>query len=313
MGRTLIFIILCGCLLQACVNHDTITSHDQFKLDTASLNSYVPNQNSNAIKTPAGFWYSIDVLGNGLFPTQSDEVTIRYKVKLIPNQTDKPESELDTIGHSKLTTVLLSRAISGLQQSLMLFPANSSGRIYLPSGLAFGPSGHQDHATDTSHLAVPPNANLLYEIELLSVKSAKFASDTTAIGSYLQTNSVSPVPLRDSSGIRYTIDHIDTSYHSDLFADPLDFVKVTYNERVMSTDSLVSLVSTPTTVALADQVTCWRIMLTKKYFKAGYTFTMYSPSGYAYGSSTVSASGKTIPINSNMIYTVTLLEVIPHK
>ncbi|HEV8514322.1 MAG TPA: FKBP-type peptidyl-prolyl cis-trans isomerase [Cyclobacteriaceae bacterium] len=315
MSRILIVVILCVCSLQSCITQDPISYQAQLKKDIGSLDTFVKNNNPNAIKVSTGIWYSIDDLGNGIYPSlpppppSSDEVTISYTIKWI-EQSDSTETELKQVGYSTSTTVLLSSAISGLQQGLVFFPAGSSGKIYIPSGLAFGVTGHAKTAVDTFNVSIPANANLLYEIKLINVKGTRLASDTAAIGSYLQTNG--KTTLKDSSGIRYTIDQIDTANHSNVFAHPLDSVKVTYNERVMATDSLISLVSTPTTVALADQVTCWRIMLTKKYFKEGTTFTLYSPSGYAYGSSTVSSSGSTIPANANMIYTVTLVKIIPH-
>jgi len=268
----------------------------------------VKNNNSDAIRVNTGFWYSIDELGNGIYPIQADEITILYTIKWIKDSTSM-EADLDKIGYSKSTTVLLSSAISGLQQGLMLFPMGSSGRLYLPSGLAFGMSGHDKTAKDTSDVFIPANANLLYEIKLIDVKSTKFASDTTAIGTYLQTNTMKA--LKDESGIRYTIDHVDTANHSNLLPHLLDSVLVTYTEQILKADTLVTSVSTPTKVALADQVTCWRIMLPKHY-KEGSTITMYSPSGYAYGSSTTSATGAIIPINSNMVYRVTLIKIIPH-
>jgi len=310
MTRILIFVILCVCSLQSCIKQDTITYQAQFKSDTTSLSSFVKNNNPDAIKMNAGFWYSIDTLRDGIYPTLPDETTISYKVKLIPNPlkpSDLTEAELDTVGYSKSSTILLSSAISGLQQGLILFPMGSSGRLYLPSGLAFGASAHLDKAQDTSYISVNPNSNLLYEIKLINVKGTRLANDTAAIGNYLRTNSINKV-LNDESGIRYTIDQAGSQTSPP---QPLDSVVVTYTERTLSPDSLITSVSIPTTVALKDQVTAWRIML-PRYFTVGSTITMYTPSGYAYGSSTISSTGATIPANSNMAYQVTLIKIHPH-
>jgi len=203
--------------------------------------------------------------------------------------------------------VLLSSAISVLQQGLVLFPDSSSGRIYIPSGLAFGINAHMDTTKVNSQVTIPANANLLYEIKLIGVMSTRFATDTAAIGNFLRTNSVEPVPLKDVSGIRYTIDNKgQTSTDKPKSGDG---VLVTYSENFLTSLDTAKFITKE--FAWKDQVTAWRIML-PKYLTVGSTITMYVPSGYAHGSSTISTTGATIPINSNMIYKVTLVEIKPH-
>src|SRR6185369_2161567 len=203
MNRILIFVILCVGLFQSCTKQETITYQAQFKIDTELVDSFVKNSNTDAVKVNTGFWYSIDTLRNGIYPTFSDSVKISYSIKWI-EPTSTNESDLKTVGYSASSTVLLSKAISGLQQALILFPAGSYGRIYLPSGLAFGSSEHS-YPNDTPQINIPVNANLLYEIKLIGVKGTRFASDTTDIGNYLRANTIKS--LKDVSGIRYTINN----------------------------------------------------------------------------------------------------------
>jgi len=239
----------------------------------------------------AGFWYSIDDLRNGVYPALSDSVTISYTVKLIPDPSkpDLKEVDWETLG-SASTRVLLSSAISGLQQGLILFPDSSSGRIYIPSGLAFGVSAHYDSGT---HVSIKPNANLLYEIKLTSVKGTRLTSDISTIDSYLQSND--KAPPHDVSGIRYTLD--TTTQTSKKKPVEGDSINVSYKEDILTMDTSKVILKK---FAWKDQITAWRIML-PKYLTEGSTITMYVPSGYAYGSSVKGS----IPANSNLKYSVT--------
>jgi FKBP-type peptidyl-prolyl cis-trans isomerase FkpA len=189
---------------------------------------------------------------------------------------------------------LLSTAISGFQQGLILFPANSTGRLYIPSGLAFGTSPFK---------AIPPNSNLFYEVKLTAVSGTKLASDTAAIYSYLQNNLLYNTG-KDPSGIRYTLNSSGVSGNKPVMADS---ILVTYTEQILNADTLVTSVNSPVKLALKDQVTAWRIML-PTYVEEGSQIVLYTPSGYAYGSSSVPG----IPANSNLIYNIDLIKVIHH-
>ena len=296
MNRILLFVMICIFTFQSCIKQDTITYQAQFKSDTASISSFVGSNNPAAIKLKSGIWYSIDDLRNGVYPALSDEVTISYKVKWIQS-TSLKETDLDSVGYSTSTQELLSAAISGLQQGLILFPDSSVGRIYIPSGLAFGTSAHYD----TTNVNIHPNSNLLYEITLVSVKGTRLTTDITTIDSYLQSHSIDKV-LHDESGIRYTIDTTGQTSHRK--PRSVDSFLVTYQEKILTADTLTASVDTQTKIALKDQVTAWRIML-PKYMTEGSTITMYTPSGYAYGN-----FGKQgIPVNSNMVYVITLIKI----
>lgn len=288
MNRILFFIWLVTLSLQSCQKVDTVSPQAQLQSDTAAIRNFLTSNNIQAVKVSSGFWYSINTLGNGIYPVLSDSVTIRYRTKLIPT--------LEMVDFADSTTVLLSASIAGLQQGLLLFPAGSSGAVYIPSGLAFGVSGHK-------HDTIPPNSNLLYEVKLISVKGTRLTSDIAVIDSYLQTNSI--VAKQDTlSGIRYTLAIDSTLTNPPKPSLPNDFITVTYTEGILSADTLITSVSTPIKIALKDQIPGWRIML-PKYLSEGSTITMYMPSGYAYAS-----QGKeNVPANTNMVYVVTLIKV----
>jgi FKBP-type peptidyl-prolyl cis-trans isomerase len=286
MKRLLAFAWFITLLLQSCQTEQTVTPQAQLHSDTTSISAFLKSNGIQATKINAGVWYGIDDLGLGIFPVLSDSVTISYTAKLIPSLT-----EVDNVAS---TTVLLSGAISGFQQALILFPNESSGRLYLPSGLAFGTSAHK---------GIPPNANLLYEVKLIGVRGTRLASDTSAIYSYLQNSNIYNTH-QDPSGIRYSIDTTATTGQKPSINDS---VLVTYTKQILNADTLVTAVTSPVKLALKDQVTAWRIML-PTYVAEGSKIILYTPSGYAYGSSVVAG----IPTNSNLVYNIDLIKVIHH-
>jgi len=279
---------LAAWLLQSCQKADTITAQAQLHLDTVAIRNFLTNNSIQAVKVNTGFWYSIDTVGLGVFPVLSDSVTLSYTARKIPS--------LEEVDNVTSKTFLLSGVISGLQQGLILFPAGSYGKFYLPSGLAFGVNPHNDNK-------IKPNSNLLYEVKLISVKGIRLTADIAAIDSYLQSHSI--VAKHDTlSGIRYSLAIDSTVTNPPKPSLPNDFITVTYTERILNADTLITSVSTPVKIALKDQIAAWRIML-PKYLSEGSTMTIYTPSGYAYGSSVKGS----LPANSNMVYVVNLIKV----
>ncbi len=284
MNRIFLIPWLVTLLLQSCHKEDTVTYQAQFKSDTTSISSFLKSNGIQAVKINTGLWYSIDELGLGVFPALSDCVTVAYTARLIPS--------LGEVDHVDSTTVLLSGAISGFQQALILFPSDSHGELYIPSGLAFGASEYK---------GIPPNSNLLYEVKLIRVRGTRLTNDITTINSYLSTNSI--VAQSDPSGIQYTVDTTGVTGQMPILADS---ILVTYTEKILNADTVTN-VNTPLKIALKDQVTGWRIML-PKYLAEGAKMVMYTPSGYAYGSSVIAG----IPANSNLVYEINLIKVIHH-
>lgn len=59
--------------------------------------------------------------------------------------------------------------ISGWDELLPLLPAGSRVRIWVPAALAYGVTGVRDPDDDTRYL-IPPNTNLVFELQVLSVR-----------------------------------------------------------------------------------------------------------------------------------------------
>jgi FKBP-type peptidyl-prolyl cis-trans isomerase len=229
-------------------------------------------------------------LGEGVYPVLSDYVVISYTTSII----DPANQTMSVVEEVPKDSILLSSTLSGIQQGLLLFPGGSIGKLYIPSGLAFGAN---PVLGSDNKIKIPANSNLLYEITKLTVKSSKLPADLTTIDSYLQSNSITP--KKDSiSEIRYVIDSTGTSNTS-----PTDLMKISWNAEILN-GSALPISSKDTTISIKNQITGLRVMLPK--FHVGDSVTLYIPSGYGYGSNTQSIHN--IPANSNLIYHIKLIK-----
>ncbi len=280
-NHLLFFLLMIG-VLASCLTNNTFNPKTQFSKDTIAIRTFLADSIS-AIKIPQGVWYSFKAEGLGIYPVLSDSVRISYRAKRIPSMAP--------VGSSSGLTVLLSSVISGWQYGLLRFPVGSVGKLYIPSGLAFG---------ETLHDSIPPNSNLLYEITLINVNGSHYTSDTTAINTYITTitdflvaNNISL--RRDASKIRYSYDQLYSTTTPTLSQS----MKVTYSGNVLGAKTyFVNAVDT--TLVLKDQITALKLIMPN--ITVGTNVTIYVPSGYGYGA----FGTDNIPANSNLVYQVKL-------
>ncbi|MFT3678965.1 MAG: FKBP-type peptidyl-prolyl cis-trans isomerase [Ferruginibacter sp.] len=120
--------------------------------EVTALQNYINSKGLAGVVTSnaAGFYYKIDAEGTGGRPDVCSNVTITYSGKL----TD------DTEFDSGSTTFLLGQLIKGWQLGLPLIKKGGKITLYLPPSLGYGSSGSGP---------IPPNAILIFTIELLDV------------------------------------------------------------------------------------------------------------------------------------------------
>ncbi len=113
------------------------------------------------VTLPSGLQYKILKAGAGDKPTLEDTVICNYKGTLI-NGTEFDASEK----HGGPATFPVKGVIAGWTEALQLMPAGSKWQLFVPASLAYGPQGPGD---------IGPNATLIFEVELVSVKKAAAA------------------------------------------------------------------------------------------------------------------------------------------
>ena len=108
------------------------------------------------ITTASGLQYQILSEGKGASPVAADRVTVKYKGTLLDG------TEFDsTDKHGGSATFPLNQVIKGWTEGVQLMKIGAKYRFFIPSSLAYGEEG--------AGKVIPPNATLIFEIELLKV------------------------------------------------------------------------------------------------------------------------------------------------
>jgi FKBP-type peptidyl-prolyl cis-trans isomerase FklB len=130
---------------------------DQNKRDGKAF--FTANKNKPGVITlPDGIQYNVIKEGNGVKPTDTDSVTLRYKGTLL----DGTEFDsTDFMGGYPVTFFVKDSLIDGWKAALKLMPAGSKWQIFVPPHLGYGEKG--------AGRDIGPNSTLIYEIELLAV------------------------------------------------------------------------------------------------------------------------------------------------
>jgi len=117
------------------------------------------NKKKPGVKTLAsGVQYKVIKSGSGKTPTKADSVVVHYRGTLINGQ------EFDSsIARGKPLTFPVTGVIKGWTELLLLMKEGDKWQAFIPSDSAYGPRG--------SGQVIGPNATLIFDIELLEVKS----------------------------------------------------------------------------------------------------------------------------------------------
>jgi len=109
------------------------------------------------VTLPSGLQYKIITPGTGPKPTLSDTVVCNYRGTLIDGTEFDASSK-----HGGPASFPVGQVIKGWTEALQLMPVGSKWQLYIPSELAYGSRG--------AGADIGPNATLIFDIELLSIK-----------------------------------------------------------------------------------------------------------------------------------------------
>lgn len=117
------------------------------------------NKSKEGVVTlPSGLQYKILTEGAGPKPTASDTVVCNYRGTLI-NGTEFDSS----YKRGQPATFSVTGVIKGWTEALQLMPVGSKWQLFIPPDLGYGPRGQGNE--------IGPNSTLIFEVELLSIKS----------------------------------------------------------------------------------------------------------------------------------------------
>jgi FKBP-type peptidyl-prolyl cis-trans isomerase FklB len=109
------------------------------------------------VTLPSGLQYKILKSGDGSKPTKDQTVKCHYRGTLIDG------TEFDSsYKRGEPTEFPVGQVIKGWTEALQLMPVGSKWQLFIPSDLAYGPTG--------AGQMIGPNATLIFDIELISIK-----------------------------------------------------------------------------------------------------------------------------------------------
>ena len=117
------------------------------------------SENANkegVVVTASGLQYEIIESGSGKTPGPTDTVVTHYAGTFLDG------SEFDSsIKRGEPLSFPVNGVIAGWTEALMLMQEGDKWRLFVPSDLAYGPSGVGP---------IPPNSTLIFEVQLIEVK-----------------------------------------------------------------------------------------------------------------------------------------------
>jgi FKBP-type peptidyl-prolyl cis-trans isomerase FklB len=109
------------------------------------------------VTLPSGLEYKVLTQGTGPKPTANDTVVCNYRGTFIDGK------EFDSsYRRGQPSTFPVAGVIRGWTEALQLMPVGSKWQLFIPPSLAYGEMGHRQD--------IQPNATLIFEVELLSIK-----------------------------------------------------------------------------------------------------------------------------------------------
>ena len=116
------------------------------------------NGKKPTVKTTAtGLQYEVITEGKGAKPKPTDVVQVNYKGSLLDGTVFD-----DSERHGGPAAMPLAQMVPGWREGVTMMPVGSKYRFWIPAALGFGEQG-------TPGGPIPPNATLVFEVELLNV------------------------------------------------------------------------------------------------------------------------------------------------
>lgn len=297
-GKILIGVLL---LLSACFE-DMVTMDQRLKKEVKAIDDYLAANGINAIKDASGIRVVVTQLGDaGLPPNYENFVKVKYTGKLF--STGTVFEDASTPNDKKLGNFIV-----GWQIGLAMLPEGSKATLYIPSGYAYG---------NTAVGNIPANSTLVFNVELEEVTPTtaqinQLEDDIETLDEYLADNEIEGV-IEHESGMRYVITHEGSgpSPASIYTQVKLDYV----GKAIGSTTPFLDRILEPNADFSSRLVNFPHgLLIGLQFLQKGDKATFYVPSGLAFGSQAVTdpnTGATVIPGNSNIIFTIELLDVLP--
>ena len=287
-----ILAIIAFGLWTGCNNDDDDAPNpEQQAIDEDLIQGYISTNNLNATAVGDGLYVVIDEAGTGAVPGASDFLAVHYEGFLLDG------SKFDSSKDRKAVSVFpLNGVIQGWQRGIPQFKEGGSGKILIPSHLAYGnrPPG-----------GIPANAVLVFDVEVFKAGGERdpvqrFA-DEVSIQEYIADKNLTA--LQGEDGLFYTVDVEGEGINPT----STDTVEVHYEGFLLNGNKFDSSRDRGTSIAfpLQDVIQGWQVGI--PLFKEGGRGKLLIPSHLGYGGN-ASPNG-TIPPFTVLVFDVELLKV----
>lgn len=282
----------------------------------SSITDYLTQKSIEATPSADGIYFIPETEGRGRSPRQGDYVMVNYVGKLL----DGTEFDASLTEEPFVFQLGYRQVIKGWETGIPLMKVGSKGRLLVPTHLAYGKRG--------AGKVVPPNADLLFEIELLRIMNFEeydaymveleqkermafeqhvkdqFKTDKKRIQEYALSKKLKT--KRTKSGLSYSI----TKKGKGDFARPGDVLNVHYEGQL--TDGTVfdsSFDKAPYEVKLGKGkvIEGWEEGL--QFFKKGSEGWLLIPSQMAYGPRAIDEDGISIPSDAILVFKIKMMDI----
>lgn len=128
-------------------------AEEQAKKDDEIILKYINDHNLTATKTASGLYYVIETNGGGQNPSSNSQVRVAYKGYFTTGEVfDESDASGIIFG--------LQQVIEGWTEGIPYFKEGGTGKLLIPSALAYGEKGTQ---------GIPGNTVLIFDIHLIDV------------------------------------------------------------------------------------------------------------------------------------------------
>ncbi|MDP4200742.1 MAG: FKBP-type peptidyl-prolyl cis-trans isomerase [Bacteroidota bacterium] len=130
---------------------------------TATPENAAPEKHGDTVVSKTGLKYIDLKVGKGAMPVKGQTITVNYTGKLVDGKTF--DSNVDPAFHHTepfSTAIGVGQVIPGWDEGMVSMKVGGKRRLIIPPQLGYGARG--------AGAAIPPNATLIFDVELLGVK-----------------------------------------------------------------------------------------------------------------------------------------------
>lgn len=245
-------------LMSSCIKEDL--PKDYTEENEQEIITYLEKHNLTATKDEYGIYYVIEEEGTGEAPISTDIV----KAKLTASLTN---GDVFIDNKDKGVQLILQRVLYGLAYGVQKFKIGGSGKIIIPSRLAYG---------NSERVNIPGGSVVIFDIELLDIYANINIANNAEIIEYLAEEGIENA-IQTDTGLYYVIEEEGTGEHPT----STDNVTVVYkgyltNGVVFDQSNEVGYTDT-----LTNLIQGWQEGI--PYFKEGGSGKLFIPSRLGYG------------------------------